>query len=162
MTTRSKVIKSLNKERILAIIVLAVVAVFYAETFKFSAGFMPGDLGSAGTYPRLLLIIIGLLAGIILIRPPSSTAEETASPEASLDLMKYAKPLAVIALFAVYVVALQPLGFTVATVAFLLITQLVIMEKRRKKSIVIAFLIAFTLPISLQYIFTEMLRVFLP
>lgn len=110
------------KNILLAIFCTAFGLVYYVQTLSFPSP--AEEYRSPSVYPRVVIGIIVLLCLALVVgdflrkrKPRSAAAEATASVKL---------PLGLLALMAAYYVAMQVVGFCMATFAFLLVTFLVL------------------------------------
>ncbi|RJN31975.1 tripartite tricarboxylate transporter TctB family protein [Nesterenkonia natronophila] len=154
-----------TQDRLFAGVVVLLALVAYWQTLKFSAGYGLGSVNEPETYPRLLIFGLVALGILVALRPRRGVDEdEPRGVRAMLETVRerHAKPALVVALFVVYLLLLEPLGFVYASIFFLLSCQVVLMQKRSPKALLIVSVISVGLPFALEYIFTDVLRIFLP
>lgn len=157
--------KALTQDRWFAALVLGVVALSYWQTLGFASSYGLSDLSHPATYPRLLLLGLLLLATLVVIRPRQGAADHQSSDlrsRAARARDRHGKPALVVLTFALYLLVLEPLGFVMASIAFLLVAQLILMQIRTIKLLVVVVVVSTALPLGLQYVFTDLLRIFLP
>jgi hypothetical protein len=146
--------------------------VSYAGIFALAAWLFweAGDLPAsrweplgAGTFPRLVLGALALLAGTALVREFALWRREggagRVAPAAAL--VRYRLVAAVLVLFVAYVAALPHLGFALASFAFLLVTQLILGPKT-PRAIALMAVVALAFSFGLNWLFAEAFNVFLP
>lgn len=131
-----------------------------------------GDLPSskweplgAGAFPRLVLALLGTLcaAAIALsLRRLARLGVPGAWPARGRDwIAAHRLVIFVFACFGIYLLALRPLGFSIATFGFLLAAQLIV-APRSRRSAVTALVIALVSSFGLNWLFAEVFLVFLP
>lgn len=119
----------------------------------------------AGAFPRLVLALLGILC----IAAMAGSARKLVRLGAPHDIGRRARTLlvanrlvvVVFVLFAAYLAVLRPLGFAIATFAFLLLAQLAI-APRRWQSLAIALAVALVFSFGLNWLFASVFTVFLP
>ena len=142
-------------------VVLALAAWLFWE-----AGDLPASrwepLG-AGTFPRLVLGALALLAATALVREFRLWRLEKGPVRLDLwsTLVRYRLVAAVLGFFLVYVAVLPQLGFSLASFVFLLATQLVLGPKTRR-ALTVMVVVALVFSFGLNWLFAEAFNVFLP
>jgi len=142
-------------------VILAVAAWLFWE-----AGDLPASrwepLG-AGTFPRLVLGALALLAATALVREFRLWRREKGPlrPDLWSTLVRYRLVAAVLGFFLVYVAVLPQLGFSLASFVFLLATQLVLGPKTRP-ALTVMVVVALVFSFGLNWLFAEAFNVFLP
>lgn len=136
-------------DRVSAILLLAFAVTLFAYTFVFPPPAQPLDPGVAA-FPRMVSVMIGVLALMILVRPE----EGEALPRGSAAL----RVVVTILLLCVYAVALDSLGFVVTTFMFLL-AELLLIGVRRPALLI---LVPLGVSMGLFYLFRTFLEVPLP
>ncbi len=89
--------------RIVAVILISACIVLWPETARFP--------GSAGEFPRLILILIGILATLLLVRSFMPLRVSTSTREGSRDPVNMIRPTAIFLLTAAIVYAMRFTGF---------------------------------------------------
>jgi hypothetical protein len=117
----------------------------------------------AGTFPRLVLGALGLLAATALVRELRLWRREGGAVGVALGpaLVRYRLVVAVLGFFLVYVALLPQLGFSLASLVFLLATQLVLGPKT-PRAIAVMLIVALVFSFGLNWLFAEAFNVFLP
>jgi hypothetical protein len=154
-----------TQDRLFAGVVVLIALVAYWQTLKFSAGYGLGSVDQAETYPRLLIFGLVALGIFVALRPRRGVDDdESRGARAIFEAVRerHTKPALVVALFVVYLLLLEPFGFVYASIFFLLACQVVLMHRRNIKALIIVSVISVGLPFALEYIFTDLLRIFLP
>lgn len=142
-------------------VILAVAAWLFWE-----AGDLPASrwepLG-AGTFPRLVLGALALLAATALVREFRLWRREGAAVRPALwpVLVRYRLVVAVLGFFLAYVAAMPQLGFSLASLVFLFATQLVLGPKT-PRAIAVMAVVALVFSFGLNWLFAEAFNVFLP
>lgn len=137
-------------------------ALMYWETFNFpeASRFRAGP----EVFPRFILLIIAGLSAILLIR--SLVTERHSLKNVEFDFRVFAREywlvIALFALFGVYVVALTVVGFVPATLVFLMAGQIMIARRTDAKTLGIAAAVTIFATLSISYIFSQVLRIWLP
>ncbi|WP_170977340.1 tripartite tricarboxylate transporter TctB family protein [Halorussus salinisoli] len=127
------------------------VGVFVASR-DFPSGF--GDSPGAAFFPRLIVSIITLLAGVLFVWSVVSSETRTYDVSAT-DVRRFAVPVTLLVMY----VALMPiLGFVIDTVAFLVVLTLYSGVKSYWRSGALAV----GLSLALHYVFGEFLHIPLP
>jgi len=118
MIQRKTVARFLNADSTAALVFLAVVALYGWEGARFSAALQVDVVGPA-FFPKILTVT-GLILGVLLLfgRAPDAERNQEAAARAGTHLIALAPALLLLA----YVLLLVPLGFPLATTAFLAVT----------------------------------------
>ena len=160
----------MNHDRIAAIVILVFCAFFYYQSFGISDQNLTGL--EATFFPRVLLAAIAALALLLLIRSffIKSTAvkkvEQGEEGEAADGPRKWWKVPLIFALFAVYILLIDILGFTVSSFLFMTVVYLIaitatpLKKTVKKHAVSIGFLLVVS--ITLTFIFERFLSVYLP
>ncbi len=152
----------MGRDGILGLVTLAGCAVLYGATLSIETN--PLVPVSPAFYPRLvvgLTAIFGalLLANAVLAR---RVARATAAPAAGAAPARYGMVVLMFAIFAGYVFALPPLGFRVATFAFVTGMQLALEPARGPRRWVVVLVVALATTLATYYTFETYLQVLLP
>lgn len=158
----------MNHDRIAGIVILVFSAFFYYQSFGISNQNLTGL--EATFFPRVLLTAIAALALLLLIRSffIKSTAVkkvEQGEEEAATQRKWWKVPL-IFALFAIYILLIDILGFTVSSFLFMTIVYLIaitatpLKKTIKKHAVSIGFLLVVS--ITLTFIFERFLSVYLP
>lgn len=117
----------------------------------------------AGTFPRLVLGALGLLAATAFVRELRLWRREGGAVRVALGpaLMRYRLVVAVLGSFLIYVALLPQLGFSLASLVFLLATQLLLGPKT-PRAIAVMVIVALVFSFGLNWLFAEAFNVFLP
>lgn len=117
----------------------------------------------AGTFPRLVLGTLALLAATALVRELRLWRRQGARLRFGLwpALVRSRLVVAVLAFFFVYVALLPQLGFALASFSFLLATQAVLGPKT-PRALAIMVVVALGFSFGLNWLFAEAFNVFLP
>lgn len=160
----------MNHDRIAGIVILAFCAFFYYQSFGISNQNLTGL--EATFFPRVLLAAIAALALLLLVRSffiksaavrkvgLEKEGEEVGAPK------KWWKVPLIFVLFAVYILLIDILGFTISSFLFMTIVYLIAITATRLKKTVkkhavsIGFLLVVS--ITLTFIFEKFLSVYLP
>ncbi len=119
----------------------------------------------AGAFPRIVVALLGLLCLAAMVESvrklrvlglPSGFGRTARQAVVSHRLVIF-----VFATFAVYLLLLRPLGFSIATFLFLFVAQM-IAARRTKWTALVALCIAVVFSFGLNYLFGEVFMVFLP
>lgn len=154
-------------DRLASIIILAFCAFFYYQTFGISNKNLTGL--EATFFPRILLGSIAVLAVLLLIRSflikKSAAIEDEDKKESQEKMGAWWKVPLIFALFALYILVIDILGFTVSSSLFMAIVYLIaipvpVKKNMKRHALSIAFLIAVS--IALTFVFEQFLQVYLP
>ena len=159
----------MNHDRIAGIVILIFCAFFYYQSFGISNQNLTGL--EATFFPRILLAAIAALALLLLIRSffiKSATAkkvEQAEEGETGAQRKWWKVPL-IFALFAIYILLIDILGFTVSSFLFMTIVYLIaitatpLKKTVKKHAVSVGFLLVVS--ITLTFIFERFLSVYLP
>nr|WP_163500957.1 tripartite tricarboxylate transporter TctB family protein [Halomonas socia] len=154
---------TLTKDRTLALALLLIISVMWVESGNIRPPTSWQPYGSA-LFPRILLVVIGLLSLLILARSLLSGAPARTQPRRSFTewLAHNRTVFSLFALFGLYAALLPVLGYIVATLAFLIgsLGLLLGIDSRRKWFINLA--VSCTLVPLVYAIFRFGLNVWLP
>ena len=141
------------------VLVAAAIALFVVAGDLPSSRWEP--LG-AGAFPRLVLGVLaglGTLAALDAVRRVARGGGHP--PDLAAWLKRHRLVLALFVLFAAYLALMRPLGFPLATFAFLLLAQLLLAPATwTARAVVLVVAIVFSF--GLNALFAEVFRVFLP
>ncbi|MFO7646718.1 MULTISPECIES: tripartite tricarboxylate transporter TctB family protein [Halomonas] len=154
---------TLTKDRALALAMLVLTAVMLAETRHIRPPTSWQPYGSA-LFPRILLVIIGLLALLILVRSLMAGVPPRTAPRRTFTawLAHHRIVLCLFALFGAYALLLPWVGYLAATIGFLVASLALLLgiDTRRKWAINLA--VSLTLAPLVYVIFRFGLNVWLP
>ena len=119
-----------------------------------------------GFYPRIILGITAVLSALLIgqaLLARRRAAQAAAASRSSADARpNYALVLASFGVFGVYVALLPPLGYRIATFAFLLALQPLLEPPRNAKGWVTVLVVAAVTSFATFYVFQDYLSVLLP
>ncbi|WP_194840804.1 tripartite tricarboxylate transporter TctB family protein [Filobacillus milosensis] len=154
-------------ELILGLLLVLLSILIYTQT---------GDLPSmnesqldAGSFPQFIAILLGLLSLILVIKQSIHLLKQNQNKEQSaniketlLDVYREHKlVLITLSLIFLYIILIQIIGFIISSIAFMIITALVI-GPRKKKDVITISSIAVILTIGLYFFFQNVLQVRFP
>ena len=117
-------------DRLIAVILLAVCGFFYWQSFFIrKPPFAAFESLGAETFPRAIVVVLALFSLILLIRGRGALAPRLVRERLRPWLERYRLPLTSLALFAAYAAAIAPLGWLVATVAYLVAMQFLLLPR---------------------------------
>lgn len=155
-----------RRARALAHLVLngALAALF--TTLFMRAGALPSSMWEplgAGSFPRLVLaVLIVINLGIMAQEWRHFRGASSAAPGLIKRwLWRHRLAFGVLALFALYILGVPILGFSLASLAFLILGQLAL-GVRRPRSLAIAAVIAVTFSFGLDWLFRDVFIISLP
>jgi hypothetical protein len=149
-------------DRLIGLLLLLVCGLLYWQsTLIRQPPFAAFEALGAETYPRAVIVLLASFSGVLAIRGRGSLAPRIERAQVRTWLERYRLPLATIALFVVYIVAIERAGWTLSTVAFLVVLQLLLRPRAgRQLAYVLVGSAAFALVIG--QLFERVLRVVLP
>ncbi len=143
------------------VILLASVGLFLAATGIPTSRF--GQLG-AGAFPQIVFAAIALVAVMAIVdalrKIPGSAYGRFAAETVLWARRRYLVFICLGAL-TVDLLAIPLLGFSIASLVFLFVLQVILMPRTRR-SILIAAIVALTFSFGLNWLFAEVFTVFLP
>jgi len=137
-----------HPDRMFALVLIGLAAVMFVITGNLEQQVTPGAM-SASTYPKLILVCIMLLSGLILIKPAAGESDRRPV---------VLRGLPVILLTATYIALIELAGFFVITPLFLFVLPL-FAGYRRYMMIAISVVV---ITASLYGVFVEILSIPLP
>ncbi|MGJ7458356.1 tripartite tricarboxylate transporter TctB family protein [Halomonas sp. RA08-2] len=154
---------TLTKDRALALALLVMAGILLAETRHIRPPTSWQPYGSA-LFPRILLVVIGLLALLILIRSLMQGVPDRETPRRRFRewLAHHRIVLSLFALFGAYALFLPYLGYVITTLAFMVSALALLLGVDRWRKWAINLGVSFTLVPLVYVIFRYGLRVWLP
>ncbi|QJQ95180.1 MULTISPECIES: tripartite tricarboxylate transporter TctB family protein [Halomonadaceae] len=154
---------TLTKDRALALVMLIVVGIMWMESGNIRPPTSWQPYGSA-LFPRILLVVIGLLSALILLRSLLSKLPSRTAPGRSFgEWVAYNRTvLSLFALFAAYAALLPLVGYIVATLGFLVASLALLLGIDSWRKWAINLGISLTLAPLVYAIFRFGLNVWLP
>ncbi|MCH4811781.1 tripartite tricarboxylate transporter TctB family protein [Vreelandella neptunia] len=154
---------TLTKDRALALALLLIVAVMWMESGDIRPPTSWQPYGSA-LFPRILLVVIGLLSLLILVR--SLLVKVPERPGAKQLITEWFQSrrtiLALFLLFGLYAALLPVVGYIVATIGFLVTSLALLMGINTRRKWMINLTLSCTLAIVIFVVFRYGLNVWLP
>jgi len=154
---------TLTKDRALALAMVLIVAVMWVESGDISPPTSWQPYGSA-LFPRILLVMIGLLSLLILVR--SFLVKVPERPGAKQLITEWFQSrrtiLALFLLFGLYAALLPMVGYIAATIGFLVASLALLMGINTRRKWMINLSLSCTLAIVIFVVFRYGLNVWLP
>lgn len=149
-------------DRLIGIVLLAGCGLFYWQTYSIRRpGFAAFETFDAATYPRLVLILLALFSLALVVRGAGPVRPRLTLASVRHWLERYRLPLVSLVLFGLYVFVLPYVGWTGATMGYLVVMQLILLPRRgRGAAYVLGGSVVFT--IVLGQVFERLLSVVLP
>lgn len=153
----------MTRDLITGLVCLATSLVFLGLTLGLPGPSLLVPIGP-GFYPRIILGITAVLSALLVGQALLARRHATKAPASTggENRPNYALVLASFAVFGVYVALLPPLGFRIATFAFVLALQPLLGPPRTAKGWVIALVVAAVTSFATFYVFQDYLSVLLP
>lgn len=153
----------LTKDRALALLILLLVAVLFIEANKIPPRASWQPYGSA-FYPRMLLSVVAVLAGLLLVRSflPGTEKQRPLIPEVLHFLSKNPRIIAILALFAAFAALLPHIGYIASSICFLTASFWVLAKQLTRKRAAIGIVIAVASTTIVYVIFQHGLGIRLP
>lgn len=154
---------TLTKDRALALALLLIVAVMWIESGDIRPPTSWQPYGSA-LFPRILLVVIGLLSLMILVRSLLVKVPERAGAKQLIVEWFQSRRiiLALFLLFGLYTAFLPVVGYIAATIGFLVASLALLMGINTRRKWIINLTLSCTLAIMIFVIFRHGLNVWLP
>jgi len=149
---------------ILGIVFLVLCIFIYAISGNFPS-FGEAHL-SAGTFPRMIVVLLGLLSIMLIIASARKILQDKAvgrfaAGNLSAHIQEHKLVYWMFMVFFFYILSMQYLGFRIATFAFIFGSSCML-SPRSKKDIVIAGLLALVITFGSYYFFQNVLNVRFP
>ncbi|MGO2392162.1 tripartite tricarboxylate transporter TctB family protein [Halomonas sp. AOP12-C2-37] len=154
---------TLTKDRALALALLLIVAVMWIESGDIRPPTSWQPYGSA-LFPRILLVVIGLLSLMILVRSLLIKVPERASAKQLIKEWFQSRRtiVALFLLFGLYAALLPLVGYIAATIGFLITSLALLMGINTRRKWLINLTLSCSLAIVIFVIFRYGLNVWLP
>lgn len=154
---------TLTKDRALALALLLIVAVMWIESGDIRPPTSWQPYGSA-LFPRILLVVIGLLSLLILVRSLFVQVPKRAG--ATQLITEWFKSrriiIAIFLLFGLYAALLPVIGYIAATIGFLVVSLALLLGVDTPRKWIINLTLSCTLTIVIFVVFRYGLNVWLP
>lgn len=148
-------------DRLVGLLLLAGCGLFYWQSFAIRPPpFAAFETLGAETFPRAVIVVLALFSAVLVVRGPGPLVPHVDGAAARAWLERYRLPLASLALFALYAVAIPLVGWLAATIAFLVAMQVLLRPGRGREIYVVGGSIAFAW--ALAFLFERFLHVVLP
>jgi len=147
------------------IVLNAALAMLFIGLFAQSAS-LPSSMWEplgAGSFPRLVLGALIVINLAIIVQEAKRYPQLAAPPRGLVRdwLWRHRLAMGVLALFALFSLAVPMLGFPLAALAFLLLVQ-ILLGARRPRSLIIALVIAGVFSFGLDWLFRDVFVISLP
>jgi putative tricarboxylic transport membrane protein len=157
-----------NKDRLSSIMLLAFCAFFYYATYKIDVSDIVGI--DSAFFPRMILGLIAVLALTMLgstfvsVQASKTETKEHVEKNNELPIKKRGRIVgAIFALFLLYILGIDFIGFIFASFLFMVAMYFLILEeKRTTKKHVLAMVILLVTTVLLTFFFEQFLDVYLP
>jgi putative tricarboxylic transport membrane protein len=149
-----------KRDFITSVVLLIVAALAWRESYKIPKLVFTDNVGSA-FFPRIVITLIAIMSVILMIgsfraKPRTSTEREPKGRTRDLLIR-----VAVFGLLIAYVALLPKLGYTWATMGFLVLLML-LLGPVTLKSVLTMVVVTICTTLGIEYVFGTLLRVFLP
>jgi putative tricarboxylic transport membrane protein len=152
----------MSKDRYLSISLILVTLFMFIETFNIAEKSSWQMYGSA-FYPRILLALLAVLSVTLLIKSFTNKAD---LPKGAFNLTmlwkKYDKIILLFVFFGLYAASLPYLGFIIASLLYLFISQGLLLGYKEPKTIMLNTTVSVVTTFSVYFIFNNFLNVWLP
>jgi putative tricarboxylic transport membrane protein len=151
------------KDRALALAIGLFIVVMFIESFKIAEK-SNWQTHSSAFYPRVLLVLMGILAIILFMKTLTNKKKSEEKVKRSLKTLwlEYNKIFILFVCFGGYVFILTKVGFIVSTALYLFISQAVLTGLKDKKKILLNLTVTLISTFSIFVIFNYGLNVWLP
>jgi putative tricarboxylic transport membrane protein len=149
-----------TKDRVFSISMLMLCVILYLETYNFREG---STLRVAPeTFPRIIIIVIFVLTLFNLIRSIITHKAEPLSIEQVVFFKRYGKVIVLFVFFGLYVYLMSKLNFVVAALIFMFASQAVFTGVWKMKPVVTNLITTFVSVYTIYFVFTNVLKIWLP
>jgi putative tricarboxylic transport membrane protein len=154
---------TLTKDRALALALLLIVAIMWVESGSIAPPTSWQPYGSA-LFPRILLVVIGVLSLLILVRSLLiKVPERKSAKQLIVEWFQSRRTIvALFLLFGLYAALLPVVGYIAATLGFLVASFALLMGIDTRRKWIINLTLSCTLAIGIFVIFRYGLNVWLP
>ncbi|MDQ7727704.1 tripartite tricarboxylate transporter TctB family protein [Halomonas sp. SpR8] len=154
---------TLTKDRALALALLLIVAVMWVESGDIRPPTSWQPYGSA-LFPRILLVVIGVLSLMILVRSLLVKVPERVGAQQLIKEWFQSRHtiVALFLLFGLYAALLPLVGYITATIGFLVASLALLMGTNTRRKWIINLTLSFTLTLVIFVVFRYGLNVWLP
>ncbi len=150
-------------DRLVALALLAVTGVLFWQTFLFRRPpFAAFESFDAATFPRIVLALLALLGLALLVRGSGPVRPRVTRQGMRRWLGRYRLPLVGLGLFAAYAQVMPQIGWTAATIGYLVAMQLAILPRRGVRDLALVFGGSVVFAVVLAAGFERFLHVVLP
>ncbi|MBM7573349.1 tripartite tricarboxylate transporter TctB family protein [Aquibacillus albus] len=146
--------------RVFSIIVLAICSLFFIESMKFSEK-SGVQTFAPSFFPRVILVFIAILSVFIVIKSFKQVDKEKLGLLIKHYVKEHYQVLAVIGIFFVYIGLISIIGFLWSSILFLFIT-FSLLRPIKRKALITNLTVAIVLPIGIQFVFQQLLNIYLP
>lgn len=152
--------KALNKDTAIAVLLLAIAALFFWETYHIPT-FEYASIGSE-VWPRIILVPLFILCGVYFIQSLKAKTEATGPRHGVGGLIsKYRNPILSFLIFFVFLLTIDFLGMLIGGSA-LVFALLTVLGHKSPKYLLLHAVIAIVSVGAVWSLFTFALRVYLP
>lgn len=155
--------KKLNPDIVIALVLLVLSGIFFVETFFYKS--MPGAIIGAKIWPRIVTVLLGVLAFIFLVqnlRAPAKVAGPDDTPwQLGPWLAENRNVIALFVLYGLFLLSLKWLGMLLGGILFVFVTLTFLGERSMRDHAINAAVAIITIG-SMWAIFTFLLGVILP
>nr|WP_297461550.1 tripartite tricarboxylate transporter TctB family protein [uncultured Halomonas sp.] len=152
----------MTKDRFLAIVTLAMVAILLVESGGIASKTSWQPYGSA-LFPQILLVVTGLLALAILLKSFFKPSQDSSSRRSVKDvLLEKQKVILLFLIFGIYAAALSFLGYLISTLLFMVTTQALLLGVDSRRKWLINLGTSFTIVPLVFVVFRYGLNIWLP
>ncbi len=148
-------------DRIFAIFILLVGGVFFLESNKFSEK-SGVQTFAPSFFPRVIIILMVILAISLLIKSfVSKQGESSLFTKLKLYVSEHYRVIAIFSLFFVFTILIPLIGFLFSSMIFMFFST-VILRPIKMKFMATNVILAVTLPFVVQWVFQNILNIYLP
>ena len=148
-------------DRIFAIFILLVGGVFFLESNKFSEK-SGVQTFAPSFFPRVIIILMVVLAISLFIKSFLSKQEESSLfTKLKLYVSEHYRVIAIFCLFFTFTMLIPLIGFLFSSMIFMFLST-VILRPIKKKFMATNVILAVTLPFIVQWVFQNVLNIYLP
>lgn len=151
------------KDRVLSLSVIVFFVLMYLETFTFREK-STIDVVAPATYPRILIIIILLIALVIFIKTFTNKEQDKKRPtkDFKFSLAKYKDVILLFLIFCIHIILFSKIGFVAASLFFLFFSQVLLKGIHKMRHLYVNLAVTISITFVIYYAFTNILNVVLP
>lgn len=148
-------------DKIFGVCIFIVGVIFFLETSNF-ANTSGGYTIAPSFFPRVVIIIMCLLAILMVVNSLRVKGNNTFFTDIKQFSILHWRIFAMLALLFIYIFIMPLTGFIIASMIFLLGGFSLLIQERSKNIIIASISVALIMPVSIHWLFENVLRTILP